>query len=305
MHLWIDTDCGVDDSTAILLCLDHPNIDIVGISCIGGNVSCEQVTKNVRRTIKVYDSKLSIPIFQGCERGLVSEPMHVPFIHGNDGLGDIDLDSFGICDIPPIMTENSVFALIKAIREYPDLTILTLGPLTNLALAIRIDPGIIPLISSLYIMGGAEDCVGNMTPYAEFNFVCDPESAHIVFSSVPKSRITLSTWTLTKTHGLKGEILQEIFHKDTSKLQRWMAATWSNVIKYDENQALMADPIAAFLAINGKDAIEETEPMDVQIVLNGEKRGATLCTPIKDGVNIVKRINFGLFTEAIQKLFKH
>lgn len=98
MKLWIDTDSGVDDATAILFALNAPNVEIAGISCVGGNVQLDNVIKNVNRTLLVFGKKpvQEIPIFAGCSRALVNPPMVIPEIHGNDGLGDIKNSDFQI-----------------------------------------------------------------------------------------------------------------------------------------------------------------------------------------------------------------
>lgn len=120
--LWIDTDSGVDDSTAILFALDAPNVDVLGISCVGGNVQLENVIKNVNRTLLVFGKKPvdEVPIFAGCSRALVNPPMIIPEIHGKDGLGDIKNSDFQIneADFKIDRSKHAVQALIDCVSKH-------------------------------------------------------------------------------------------------------------------------------------------------------------------------------------------
>ena len=303
MKLWIDTDCGVDDSTALLICLSSPNVEIIGISCIGGNVSCDQVTLNVRRTLKAY-GKENIPVYKGCERGLIADSMHIPEIHGKDGLGDIDLDAFGVRDVVPIQKENAIFKLIDVLKENNDIEILTLGPLTNLAIALQICPEIEKNIKRLTIMGGAEDLKGNTTKFAEFNIYCDPEAAAIVFREVQPSKIYLATWTLTVHHIVTGDDFTSIFLQKDTYMQRWIGATWHLPIEHDSGNALMADPLAAFVCVS-PEYIKEDKRATIEVPLSGEQRGATVSKDDPNGAHIVQKIDLSKFFENINKLLQH
>jgi len=138
--LWIDTDCGIDDSLAILICLNCQEYEIVGISCVGGNATLEQVIHNVNRTLNVWGhGSEKIPIYAGCSRAIIEEPMTIPDIHGKDGLGDINDSDFGINVPDRLEKENAINAIIDACEKYEDLYMLTLAPLTNIALALRMN----------------------------------------------------------------------------------------------------------------------------------------------------------------------
>ena len=303
MKLWIDTDCGVDDSTAILISLFSKNTEILGISCIGGNVSCDQVTLNVRRTLKAF-GKEDIPVYKGCERALISEPRHIPEIHGQDGLGDIDYDAFGIRDVVPMQEENAVFKLVEVLKENEDIELLTLGPLTNIALAMHIAPEIKKNIKHIMCMGGADNLEGNTTKFAEFNFFCDPEAAAIVLREFDNTKITLCTWNLTMKHAIKGEAVKDFFLRKETYLQRFVGATWHLPIEYDGDQALMADPIASFLCMQ-PDAIKKERIVKIEIPLSGEQRGATICTDVPSGVHIVTEFDLEQYVAYMRSLLLH
>lgn len=182
MKLWIDTDSGVDDATAILFALNAPNVEIAGISCVGGNVQLDNVIKNVNRTLLVFGKKpvQEIPIFAGCSRALVNPPMVIPEIHGNDGLGDIKNSDFQIneADFKLDKSKHAVNALIDCVSQHQyskenddRITLLCIAPLTNIAIALRMaEKEMINGIKEIIIMGGCEEGSGNTSKYAEFNF---------------------------------------------------------------------------------------------------------------------------------------
>lgn len=302
--LWIDTDCGIDDSTAILICLNSPNVEIIGISCIGGNVSVDRVANNVLRTLKVYGSECEkrIPVYIGCQKALLTDSMHIPEIHGYDGLGDINSKSFGVDEVPPPQKENGIFQMIEAIRSHEHVSVLTLGPLTNFAISCHISPDIVNHIDELVIMGGADDLEGNSTKYAEFNIRCDPEAAEIVFREFPQNKITLSTWSLTKRYGITGANYDIFFKHNEYVLQRWIAQTWRKALEHDNDVALMADPLAAFIVCYENEAIEESKRMKIDVPCSGVEIGATKCTDDENGARIVQKINFDLFINVMKKL---
>ncbi|KAH0794302.1 inosine-uridine preferring nucleoside hydrolase-like [Histomonas meleagridis] len=299
--LWIDTDCGVDDSTAILIALDCPDVEVVGISCVGGNVSLDKVINNVIRTISVY-GKDDIPVYPGCQKPLIVDAVHIPEIHGNDGLGDIDFSKFNTEIKVKPQSEHAVFALIKTFMENDDISLLTLGPLTNIALAIHIEPKLITKIKSVIIMGGAEDMKGNTSKTAEFNFFCDPESAHIVMNALPPEKVTLVTWTLTCTHAFNDDIVKNYLQQDKTTMERWLKETWKVVVAFCSGSAYLADPIASFVACYGEKAIKSFVNMKIEVPTNGENKGATIAEESNGGFCVVKEINFQYFLEVLRKL---
>lgn len=290
MKIWIDTDCGVDDSTAILLALDCPECEIVGISCVGGNASIDNVERNVHRTLSLYGRGTDIPVFRGCDRSLLAEHMHIPSIHGNDGLGDVDDKAYGINAEFKTPTEHAVSAMIRAAKENPGLVIVTIGPLTNVAHAVHMDPRAFDGVEKMVIMGGAVDGPGNVTPYAEFNIRCDPEAFAIVLKHFPQSKIILSTWTLTVKNAVSGQDLQECFYGTETLLQMWTHQTWQGCLRIDKNTACLADPIAMLIALY-PDIVEESSRRKLSVVLSGEKIGMVESVSDEDGACVPTKIN--------------
>ncbi len=176
----IDTDCGSDDAMAIAMALNEPNIDIMMISTVHGNVSVEQATINTLTTIE-QASTYSPKVYTGSKEPLIRESYFAYETHGNDGMGDIGLT-------PKKLTpekENAVIKLITTLEENPagEIEIIALGPLTNLALAYKVAPDALKKVKRISLMGTAGLGPGNVTPLAEFNVWQDPEAAKIVFES--------------------------------------------------------------------------------------------------------------------------
>lgn len=174
----IDTDTASDDAVAILMALRTPGIRVEAITIVSGNVPVEQGTKNALNTVELCGA--DVPVYVGMDRPLLREPSHAYFFHGDDGMGGLHL--------PPPKRQpealHAVDALINTITSAPgEITLVTLGPLTNVAVAVRKAPYLARQVREVYVMGGAANTVGNVTPAAEYNIWCDPEAARIVFHS--------------------------------------------------------------------------------------------------------------------------
>lgn len=186
----IDTDTASDDAVALLMALSRRDIEVAAITTVSGNVDVDQATRNALYTVEL--SGVPCPVFKGAAKPLLREPVHAHFFHGVDGLGDQGYP-------PPSKAAadgHAVPALIEVIRDNRDLTVVTLGPLTNLALALLQAPDIVGRVARCVVMGGAPCTVGNVTPAAEYNMWVDPDAARIVFhSGLP---IELVGWQLCR-----------------------------------------------------------------------------------------------------------
>ena len=173
--LLIDTDGGSDDVVALIMALRSPGVRVAAITTICGNVPVEQATQNVLYTVELCQAET--PVFAGAAKPLTRELVTAQWFHGQDGLGDHGYKpSSRRAD-----SRHAVEALIETALANPGIEILTLGPLTNVALAINREPKIVKAIGRLVVMGGAPCCEGNVTPAAEYNIWVDPEAAKIVF----------------------------------------------------------------------------------------------------------------------------
>lgn len=175
----IDVDTGIDDALAIILAINSNRLDILGITTVAGNVPVELATKNTLRVLKLLGRE-DIEVYEGADKPIEREIRFRGIVYGSDGLGG-QLNSMET----KLKSEiNAVKYIIDEINAHPgEITIITLSPLTNLALAIEEDPSIVGKIKDIYIMGGAVGVAGNITPVSEFNFYTDPESAYNVIHS--------------------------------------------------------------------------------------------------------------------------
>lgn len=175
----LDCDPGHDDAVAILLALGNPEIEIVGITTVGGNQSLEKVTYNARAMLEAAHAH-DIPIYAGSDRPLVREQEVAESIHGETGLDGVELP------VPtrPLEDMHAVNFIVKTIMESEPgtITLVPTGPLTNIALALRMEPRIAERVSEVVLMGGGFH-EGNWSAVAEFNIIVDPEAAHIVFNA--------------------------------------------------------------------------------------------------------------------------
>jgi inosine-uridine nucleoside N-ribohydrolase len=183
----IDVDTGIDDAQALLLALCTPEFNVLGITCVNGNVILDKVTKN---TLKVVEhSRKKVKVYVGASQAMIPEKSeNAPHIHGSDGLGDLDFPEPSL----QIEDEEAVSFIARTLQNSPDpIEIIAIGPLTNIALAIQKYPEIISHVSMLTMMAGGID-FGNTLPMSEFNVFADPESAKIVFdSNLPKIMVPL------------------------------------------------------------------------------------------------------------------
>jgi len=173
----IDTDTASDDAVALIMALRSPEVEVVGITTVAGNVEVRQASRNALYTEDLCGS--SAPVFTGAEKPLRRAHQSADWFHGQDGLGDHGYPA------PRREPEKkgATEALIELIEANPGVVLVTLGPLTNVALALQKNPGIAAKVSRCVVMGGAPCCEGNVTPAAEYNIWCDPEAARIVARS--------------------------------------------------------------------------------------------------------------------------
>lgn len=180
----------MDDAIAILLALSSPSHHFAAITCVSGNVHVDQVIRNVPIVLDAVGAD-EIPIFRGAADPLHTARYDAARIHGSDGLGDVGFPP----SRRPIEKEDGVGALVRMARSHPrEYDLVTLGPLTNIALAIAMAPDFPNLFNSITVMGGATRGMGNVTAAAEFNIYADPEAAAIVFDRARK--VTLMPWEI-------------------------------------------------------------------------------------------------------------
>ncbi|MBM3611698.1 MAG: nucleoside hydrolase [Alphaproteobacteria bacterium] len=238
----IDTDPGQDDAVAILLALASPDeIDLLGITAVAGNVPLALTQRNARIVCELARRR-DVPVFAGCDAPLARKLVTAEHVHGKTGLDGPQLPEPTI----PLADGHAVEFLIDTLRREPagSVTLVPIGPLTNVAAAFRAAPDIIPRVGQIVLMGGAYFEVGNITPAAEFNIYVDPEAADIVF----RSGVDLVVMPLDVTHkALTNRDRVGAFRAMGTEVGR-MVAEWTDFFerfdkeKYGSEGAPLHDP---------------------------------------------------------------
>lgn len=269
--LLIDTDPGVDDALAILMA--HAHADVLALTIAAGNVGLSHTVGNALKLLDVLGA--ATPVFAGCARPLVQPAEDAAFVHGLDGFGDTGyLPSARSAD-----PEDAASAIVRLARAHAGgLTLVALAPLTNLALALKLDPALPQRVARLVIMGGAVTGRGNTQRVpAEFNIAFDPEAAHAVFSAWP--HFTLVDWELTMRHGIAFERVARWLATDDARAGFYAAISrktrdWT--VRRGRERLLVADALAMAVALQ-PDIVLRSAEHHVAIELAGTlTRGATV-----------------------------
>jgi purine nucleosidase len=194
--LLIDTDTASDDAVALIMALRAPDIRVAAITVVAGNVDVQQATRNALYTAELCEVK--VPVYSGAAHPLLRPYQNATWFHGRDGLGGHNYSAPRQSTQP----EHAVDAIIETIEANPGIVLVTLGPLTNVALAVSKKPEIAAKVSRCVVMGGAPCCEGNVTPAAEYNIWVDPEAASIVMRS--KLPVELIGWHLCRGEAVLG-----------------------------------------------------------------------------------------------------
>ncbi len=197
LRLIIDTDTAGDDTTALMLAMKSGGAKVEAITINCGNVAFDQQVENALYTVQVAGR--DVPVYPGARRPLLRDWRTVEDVHGRDGMGD----SFFPKATRRPERKNAVNAMVDLLNDSPgEITVVEQAPMTNLALALRTDPGIAKKVKHLYFMGGTNQALGNVTPAAEYNIWADPDAAKIVLhSGIPT---TMVGWEICVRHGMLG-----------------------------------------------------------------------------------------------------
>jgi purine nucleosidase len=245
----IDTDTASDDAVAIQMALAATDVDVLALTTVAGNVGLEQGTRNALLTVEVMGK--TTPVFKGAAKPLLRALEDAHWFHGRDGMGD---QNYPLAKQAP-EAEHAVDALLRLTREHPSATLVTLGPLTNIALALSHDPDFAARIGRCVIMGGAPCCEGNVTPAAEYNIWVDPEAASIVFRS--KLPIEMVGWHVSRGESVldekdEAEILALGTEKARFAIQCNARAREAYFEQTGQRGISLADPTAMAVALDKK-----------------------------------------------------
>jgi purine nucleosidase len=243
----IDTDTASDDAVALIMAMRAPDVRVVAITTVAGNVPVEQSTRNALYTVELCGA--DVPVYAGAEKPLLRTYQNATWFHGRDGLGDHGYP-------PPrhgAGRRHGADAIIEAVEANPGLVIVTLAPLTNLALALAKKPSIAAQVGRCVIMGGAPCCEGNVTPAAEYNIWVDPEAARMVTrSGMP---IELIGWHLSRGEAVLNQRDIESIQGFNTKLAHFAIECNSHARaaykrQTGEDGISLPDPVAMCLALD-------------------------------------------------------
>jgi len=267
----LDVDTGVDDALAILFAVAHPELEVLGITCVAGNAALDQVVDN---TLRVLDAASAgdIPVAAGATRPLIAPARSASHVHGADGLGGLALPPTARQARP----EHAVELLRRLVTEHPvPVTLVALAPQTNLALLLRMHPEVAANIERIVVMGGSAS-VGNATAVAEFNVWHDPEAAAIVFDAgIPVYMYGLDVFNRVSVDSARAHELEHGAHP----VGRIVGELLGHRIAMSEDEhaeytGLIGDA-GAVCSIVAPDALR-TERRPVRVELAGFGRGQTL-----------------------------
>lgn len=289
-HLLIDTDPGIDDALAILLALASPEVRIETVTVVAGNVPVELAAANARRILAVAAPTPMPPVIRGAEAPLKRSLVTAGHVHGQDGLGNLDrfVDRGGRLRYPeppppkpPSMIEarSAAEAILETVDRWgPELTVVALGPLTNLAAAAALDARRLARAGRVVVMGGAVTVAGNVTPAAEFNFFVDPEAAAQVLEA--GLAVELIPLDVTRRVVLAQAVLTERLRRcPDDRIARFILDFTLHGFAFGASQEgggiVLHDPLAMAVALDP--SLVTFEPMSVEVECEGKlTRGLSL-----------------------------
>ncbi|XP_034030059.1 inosine-uridine preferring nucleoside hydrolase-like [Thalassophryne amazonica] len=314
--LVLDVDTGVDDAQAIMLALAATNVQILGITCCHGNTPLPNVLKNTLRVLKICQ-RLDVSVYSGSSGPLLQRKIHAGEFHGKDGLGDApDPDAPGL---ELLQEEGAAQAMIRIAKENPgEVILVATAPLTNLAIAVKLDPSFPQLLKALYIMGGNTESRGNTTPCGEFNFVADSEAAYIVLDQY-LCPTYMATWEFTCRNILPWSFCDAWLAQDTEKahFMKKISAHTRKTIQSDRYQKELVggpgfnccDAYAVAAAINDE-LVTEMEQVAVTVELEGKHTQGMLVLDYMEmlkkehKVNILKKVDLEKLKKMLMDALK-
>lgn len=304
----LDTDPGVDDALAILLAFRSPELQVVGITTVCGNVTVEQATHNLFKILNLVKPTHDLLVGQGASQPLKESLVTATHVHGADGLGE--LDRFRHADgtprypepfLPHIPSAADVWK--ECVDRHPDgLTLITIGPLTNLALALETNHPLVSHLHGVICMGGAVTVPGNVTPAAEFNILADPHAAQLVFNSgLPVQLIPLD---ITTRVVLTRDDIDRLSVDTSDPVLRFLGDSTGHALNFAEQVEGIAtfplhDPLAVAVACDP--SLAKCTPLHVEVETEGRAtKGMTVADrrAIQDHYKLRPNVQVGLSVDS-------
>ncbi|UJH67816.1 nucleoside hydrolase [Allomuricauda sp. SCSIO 65647] len=270
----IDTDTASDDAVALIMAVNSPDIEIMAVTVVAGNVSLDQGVQNALYTLSLCNSDLSV--YPGIAKPLVRPLKTADHVHGKDGMGDIGLPLSGF----EPEEEHAVDVLLNMINEHiGEVTLVCMAPLTNIATALLLDPSIAQKVKECVVMGGVGKGRGNVTPVSEYNFWADPEAAKIVFESgMP---IKMVGWDISRKYAVFDKTAVERIRAIGTSLAHFSVDIQKTLVEYAQTLSHLEgfdlpDPMTMAIAIDPAIATK-TKKAYVTVLQNDDwSRGQTV-----------------------------
>ncbi|MDJ1433392.1 nucleoside hydrolase [Halostagnicola sp. A-GB9-2] len=312
-RLILDTDTAGDDTQAILLAALSDRVSLEGVTICTGNVPFEYQVENAKYTLELAGEAEDTPVYEGARSPLLKEYDFAEYVHGEGGLGGDLFPETGV----PSADEHAVDYIVRMARENPgEITLACIAPLTNVALALQREPDLPELLDGVWIMGGAVNTLGNITPAAEYNFWVDPDAARMVIEAF---ETTLVDWGVTVRDSLfERDVFEEVESIDTQLADFYVTITEAvrEFNAQSDDDALGADvttqPDSMTLAtLLEPDIIEEAKTYYVEVDdREGPTRGYSLVDELEvtDGearTRVIESVDGDRFEQMMLDMYRH
>jgi purine nucleosidase len=275
MLVYLDCDPGIDDALALGYLLASPDVDLRLVGSVSGNTDAATAALNARGLMKLF-GRPDIPVATGAHDPIRGS-FHggAPHVHGENGIGGVVLDADGTIALP----ESAAESFVELVRANPgEVHVLAIGPLTNLALALELEPGLPELVAEVVIMGGAALAPGNVTPVAEANIIGDPEAAARVFEA--SWDITLAPLDVTMAHRFEAEDVEALRTSDRASAQALAAMLGQYYDFYTpifgRPSSALHDPLAAAIMLGDVELARAPRVRTTVDTTDGPGRGQTI-----------------------------
>ena len=267
----MDVDTGVDDALALALAANSPEIELLAVTTLAGNIDVENATDNTRNVLAWLGCD-DIPVHRGATRPLARAARDASHYHGANGLGDARLPRSN----GPLGSDRGPAAIIRHVLTRPgEITLVCAGPLTNLAIALNVCPELARELDRLVVMGGSFGHRGNVTPFAEFNVWADPEAADQVFGTRFNDAVVVGLDT-TELVGLDRSVWEGAASQPGRAASLIDQVCRRSFVERGETEFYLHDPVALGLAFDPTFA--ETVPVAIHVAREGEEEGTTTAT---------------------------
>lgn len=289
--LILDVDTGVDDAVAIALATTL-DVDLIGITTVAGNVPIDVATRNTLDVLH-FLGRGDVEVHRGASRPLTATYHDATHVHGGNGLGGLQLPKSEATEVSPA---GPAYLIQSALSHGDDLTIVTLGPLTNLAIAINVRPEIVDLVGRVVVMGGAYLTDGNITPHAEFNVYVDPDAAAQVLAA-PWRDLTLVGLDVTHQTVFPRSTWEQIDRAESPAASLVHGVMERTFTERDMSGFYLHDPLAVAVAVDP--SLVEGQPHTASVVTTGEQRGRTTITAERPGSMVATTVDAERFVSTL------